>query len=296
MAVTSPTIGRLALYFGVESTRQGYLARAALGHGSPHDPELVRTLVAALEADIRPDGSVSGAALPTIWRVHELCDLGRGGEPAVAKLMQWVTSLQGQPGAFGEGCDKERHAQRACEHYVQGFFSPAPSAVRLAPLTIPNGKVFRAEPAARFALSCLALRGALRTGITGKVSIDQHVTSLSLLALGWTSWNGFFAPDVIVSGMHALALAGPGHQPIVAALVELVAANQEQTGGWPSADLFHVLEALLATGLPEASEAVRRAAPALAERQRADGTFGATAQQERALIGLRALLWGEGRL
>jgi len=40
---------------------------------------------------------------------------------------------------------------------------------------------------------------------------------------------------------------------------------------------------------------VRRALPALAARQRSDGSFGATAQQERALIGLRAaLLTGRG--
>jgi len=36
---------------------------------------------------------------------------------------------------------------------------------------------------------------------------------------------------------------------------------------------------------------VRRAATALDTRQRADGTFGIRTQQERALIGLRALLW-----
>jgi hypothetical protein len=36
---------------------------------------------------------------------------------------------------------------------------------------------------------------------------------------------------------------------------------------------------------------VRRAATALAARQRTDGTFGTMAQQERALIGLRGLLW-----
>jgi hypothetical protein len=34
--------------------------------------------------------------------------------------------------------------------------------------------------------------------------------------------------------------------------------------------------------------------PALIERQRTDGTFGVMAQQERALIGLTALLWVEG--
>jgi hypothetical protein len=38
---------------------------------------------------------------------------------------------------------------------------------------------------------------------------------------------------------------------------------------------------------------MRRAVPALLARQRIDGSFGATAQQERALIALRSLLWSE---
>ena len=293
--MTSPTIDPLALYFSAEHTRQGLLARAALGTASQRDPELTRAVVAALEADIRPDGSVGGAALPTIWRVHELSDLGRGGgDRAVSALMRWLLALQGKPGAFGEGCDKERHANRACEHYIQGFFAPGPPGARLAPVTFPNGKVFRAEPAARYALSCMALRAALRTGSGDRPSVERHVRSLAALAGGWTTWNGFFAPDAIVAGMHALAHAGPKQRPVVAALVGLVAAHQDASGSWPNADLFHTLEALMATDLPEAREVVRRAATALAERQRADGTFGATAQQERALIGLRALLWARG--
>jgi hypothetical protein len=292
--VTSSARERLALYFGPERTRPAWLARKALGIESPDDRELRRTLVAELERGIRPDGSVGGAALPTIWRVHELLDLGlQGGEPAVRSLMQWVLALQGKPGAFGEGCDKERHAKRACEHYVQGFFAPGPPGVRLAPITFPNGKAFRAEPAARFALSCLALRAALRSGVGERMLIDRHIRSLAALAAGWTSWTGFFAPDTIMAGLHALAFAGPVHRPLVASLVGLVAANQDAGGEWSNADLFQTLEALMATDLPEARAAVRRAGSALAARQRADGTFGGTAQQERALIGLRALLWGE---
>jgi hypothetical protein len=292
VAVTARAVERLALYFGVEQTRQGLLARSALRAESPRDPDITRALRATLEAEIRADGSVGGGALPTIWRVHELVDLGRGGgDQAVRALMRWLLGLQGKPGAFGEACDKERHAQRACEHYVQGFFAPAPPSVRLAPVTFPNGKVFRAEPAARYALSCMALRAALRTGSGDRPSVDRHVRSLTALAGGWTSWNGFFAPDAIVAGMHALAHAGPSQRPVVAGLVGLVARHQDAAGAWPNADLFHTLEALMATGLPEAREAVRRAVPALAERQRADGTFGGTAQQERALIGLRSLLW-----
>lgn len=293
--MTTAPLDRLALYFRAESSRQGLLARAALGAPAPDDPGLARTLAVELEAGIRLDGTVAGAALPTIWRVHELCDLGRDGrDPAVATLMRQVLAMQDQPGAFGEGCDRERHAQRACEHYVQGFFSPAPPTVRLAPVTFPNGKAFRAEPAARFALSCLALRGVFRTGTAGLPSIDRHVRSLSTIASAWTSWNGFFAPDMIVAGMHALAHAGLEHGATVGSLVGLVAGSQEPSGNWLDADFFHTLEALMATGLPEARDAVRRAVPALAARQRTDGTFGAAAQQERALIGLRALLWSRG--
>ena len=96
-----------------------------------------------------------------------------------------------------------------------------------------------------------------------------------------------------MAGLHALALGGQGYGDTVEALVDLVAANQGRDGHWPLADTFSTLEALLATGLPAARKAVRRTAPALADRQRADGSLGPTAQQERALVGLRAMLWAE---
>jgi hypothetical protein len=294
--IQGEVIDRLSLFFGVESTRQGILARAALG-SRDGDDELVSRLVAALETEIRPDGTVGGAVVPTIWRVHELLDLGRGGkEPAVGRALSWVLGLQGQPGAFGDGCDKPRHAQRICMHYVQGFFAPAPPEQRLAPITLPNGKVFRAEPAARFAISCLALRAALRTGQEARPAVQQHVMSLVGLAEQWTGWTGHFAPDVIVAGMHALALAGPEHQPVIEQLVKLFAEHQAPDGTWPNADPFHVLEGLLATRHPVAKAVIQRTRPALTSRQRADGTFGSPAQQERALIALRAMLWVEGAL
>jgi hypothetical protein len=287
-------IDRLGRFFRLEPTRQGVLARAALG-SDDRDGELVSRLLLAMETEIRSDGTVGGATVPTIWRVHELVDLGRGGrDPAVQRAMTWVLGLQDKPGGFGYGCDKPRHGQRICKHYLRGFFAPAPPEQRLTPITLPNGKVFRAEPAARFAISCLALRGALRTGHTARTAVEQHVASLAALAEQWTSWTGFFAPDVIVAGMHALALAGPTHQAAVARLVRLVAEHQASDGSWPNADLFHVLQALSATRHPEARVLVQRTGPSLASRQRADGTFGSPAQQERALIALRALLWAEG--
>lgn len=291
----SPTaIERLARYFGGLRTRQGILARRALGIPAAGDETLARDLAAAMTAELRPDGSVAGGAVPTIWRGHKLLDLGASAdEPAVRRILDWLIERQGRPGAYGEGCEKPRHQQRICEHYVQGFFAAAPVEQRLAPITFPLGKVFRAEPAARFAISCFGLRLALRAGLGDRRGVVQHLESLRLLAEQWTVWTGYFAPDVIVVGLHALAHGGRTYRPAVEALVGLMSAHQGADGLWPNADPLAAIEALLATGGPRAHEVIRRAAPALVERQRADGTFGPTAQQERALIGLRALRWAE---
>jgi hypothetical protein len=112
-----------------------------------------------------------------------------------------------------------------------------------------------------------------------------------LAQIGAPSTGSYFSPDTIVAGLHALAVAGPRYRGIVDRLVGLITTNQGVEGEWPAADLFQVLDALLAAGTLEAQVTVRRSATALTARQRLDGTFGTMAQQERALIGLRALLW-----
>jgi hypothetical protein len=206
--------------------------------------------------------------------------------------MSWILELQGKPGAFNEGCNPTRHAHKVCEHYISGFFSPAPPDQRLAPVMLPNGKVFRAEPAARFAISCLALRAVLRARFDAS-TIEKHVLSLIQLHERWAELDGYFGADAIVAGVHALAFVPPPHRGILSRLPALVAGRQAEDGSWPNADLFHTLEALLAIGTVEARTAVRRAIPALLARQRVDGSFGSTAQQERALIALRSLIWAE---
>jgi hypothetical protein len=289
----SPTaLERLSRFFSGIRSRQGILARAEVGLVAVDDPLLAVRLAQELTAELRPDGSVGGAAVPTIWRVHELLDLGRDlREPGLSRAVSWVLQRQNAPGAYGEGCDKTRHALRTCEHYLRGFFSPAPAAERVAPITLPSGKVFRAEPAARLAISCLALRAVLRAGFQDLPAVVAHLDSLRLLADAWTDWSGPFAPDVIITGLHTLALGGDAYRPVVERLVQLIAAQQHTDGHWENADLFLALDALMAAGMPTGRAAARRAVPALEERQRPDGSFGATAQQERALIGLRALHW-----
>ena len=287
-------IERLRLYFAELSTRQGVLARQALDQATPGDEVLSGRLVDEMRAETRMDGSISGAVVPTIWRAHELLDLGCGGDQAgTVRVMAWVLALQSKPGAFSEGCSPPRHSHRACEHFISGFFSPAPPVQRFAPVMFPNGKVFRAEPAARFAISCLALRAALRSRLEQRPGVEQHLTSLVQLQEQWDDWNGYFAPDAIVAGIHALAFAPGSHRKVLPRLAAAVAANQAEDGTWANADLFHTLEVLLALGVKQAHTAVRRAVPALLARQRIDGSFGSTAQQERALIALRALIWAE---
>jgi hypothetical protein len=288
-------IERLAEFFAPRTSRAAILAREGLGRPAPTDPAAREAAVAGLLEGLRPDGSVGGAALPTIWRAIELMDLGHSGqEPGTARLITWVLALAGQPGAFGEGCHPARHEQKACEHYLAGFFAPAPASERLAPITMPCGKTFRPEAAARFAVSCLGLRAVLQAGLAGRASVKKHLTSLSLLAEVWNDWGGYYAPDLVSSALFPLAIAPPVHRGATLRAAAFIADNQRDDGTWSNADLFHTLESLLAANTPPARKAVARAVPALLALQRKDGSFGPTAQEERALIGLRVLMMSQG--
>lgn len=199
--------------FAPRNSRPALLAREALGRAAPGDAAAREALVQGLQQGLRPDGSVGGAAIPTIWRAIELMELGHSGqEPTTARLVGWVLATAGQPGAFGEGCHPARHEQKACEHYLAGFFAPAPAGERLAPITLPCGKTFRAEAQARFAVSCLGLRAVIQAGLAGRASVKKHLTSLSLLAEVWTDWGGYWAPDLVASALHPMASAPPVHR------------------------------------------------------------------------------------
>lgn len=288
-------VKRLAKFFELQDTRQGVLARRLLGAPRAGDAELTLQLRRQLAAQVGPDGAVAGGLVFTAFRLIELIELGCDEEtPAVPRLIGWLQQQQDQPGSYSEGCAPPRHEQGACEHFLSGFLSPGPAEIRVAPVTIPNGKVFRAEPAARFALSCLGLRALLLTPARTYSGVKRHLTSLARLKDAWVTWDGYFPPDLVLTALTTLAAAGESERSAVAAGSQFVIAQQATDGGWPGADRFVALEALEMVGSPEATAAIRRAVPGLIARQRADGTFGPVAQQERALIALRALLGARG--
>ncbi len=288
LAVALEQLGKC---FSEQPNRQGILARRALGRPLAQDEVFASRLAQEMRRELRSDGSHGGAMLPTVWRAMELMDLGDVEGASLA--LDWVLRRQGAPGAYGEGCAESRHIAKVCEHFIGGFFSPAPPGERVAPITLPNGKAFRAEGAARMAVSCVALHAALRGGHQRRPLIEKHLASLVHLQEAWMQWDSYFPPDAMVSALFGLA-ASEVHRDAAGALVALIAGEQQANGSWPNGDLFHFLEALLATNLPDATEAVRRATPAVLARLRPNGTFGATARQERGLIGLRALLAAKG--
>ena len=285
-------IERLAAFFEPLESRQGVLARRLLGTPRPADAELTLRLRRQLAAQVGPDGSVAGGLAFAAFRLIELIELGCDEEtPAVPLLTRWLVQQQDQPGCYSEGCSPQRHEMGACEHFLSGFLSPGPADVRVSPVTIPNGKVFRAEPAARFALSCLGLRALLLTPARTYSGVKRHLTSLARLKETWQIWNGYFPPDLVLTALTVLAASGAGERAAAGTGTALLLQHQAADGGWPETDRFVALEALDMVHTVEAREAVRRAVPGLISRQRADGTFGPVAQQERCLIALRALMF-----
>ena len=249
---------------------EAVIARREAGEPRVADEGHARALAAELCTFRRDDGSWGGDLVRTAEALLLAHSLTPDPEPEVRDAIDagaaWIRARQGQPGAFAEGCTPERHALRFCEHFVTGFFSPAPPETDLSSLTLASGIRVGGDAAARLGASCLGLRSLLRWGVTG-ADVDSHVdgvrsivTGVALNAPSFISVAGYIA----AVGALAEAVPDPRNKAAVAAGLERIAGLQRADGSWRGVDAFHVLEALLAAAegghrTPSADGAIARA-------------------------------------
>jgi hypothetical protein len=279
---------------------ESVLARREAGEPRLADEGHARALAAELCAFMDEDGSWGGDLVRTAEALLLAHALTPEPESAVRSAVDaggaWIRARQGQPGAFAEGCTPERHALRFCEHFITGFFSPAPPETDLSTLTLSSGVRFGGDAAARLGASCLGLRALLRWGFDGP-DVDSHVDGVRVIVTGVAlNAPSFISVAGYISAVSALIEAEPDarNKAAVAAGLERIAGLQRADGSWRGVDAFHVLDALIAAARKEhrtksADGAIARAARMLALLQRADGTWGRETGPERTLTGWRAL-------
>ncbi len=283
-------IDQAAAFFAGRQTRQGVLARRAVGHPRPADTELTEHLVRAIRRKTRIDGSVDGSLLGTACASWELLELGCPVDhAAVVRTTGYILQTEDRDGHVGDGCDDVRHARHRCRDFLSGFFSPGPWDRAIAPLELPSGLRIEDEYDARFAASCYALRSVLRAGADKRNAVQRHVDSLLSLASLWEN-GGSWAPNLVIGALGALAYAPIEYRSRVVGLGRQILGRQAGDGSWTDTHPFHALEMLLGLTGPDVTRAARLAAPALIERQTNAGAFDATGSEEQALIALRVLL------
>jgi hypothetical protein len=271
---TAPYAGQLeraAEFFRERDTYEGVLARRVFGEPTSYDRELADHLIRERRRRSRMDGSIAGNLVLTARALWEIMELGADAEHAgVVRLSGYLLSQQDLPGRWSED-----------GMAGDGFFSPGPRHLPIAPLVLRSGTVFESEQDARFVASCLAMRGVLRAGHEERASVRSHLERLLRLKLN--------DPRLAFVVLGAIALAPPQYLPRMAPLLDETARGQRPDGTWPGVTVFHAVDLLMSVPNAQARALVARAAPHLASLQSASGGFDPTDNQALALIAVRAL-------
>jgi hypothetical protein len=279
-----------AEFFSGRKTRAAVVARRLLGIPDSDDDDLTDQLIRERRRRTRLDGSLDGSLMETAWSAWELLQLGCPSDhPGVNRMVGYLLSRQDKAGRWGEGCSERRHGIGHCRHSVSGFFSPGSRDESIAPLTLANGTVIASEYDARFAASCFALRVVLAAGQDRRSAVRQHVESLFGLVRRWRTDE--FSAGLMLGfcALGALGLAPFEDRSQVTALAAELLRRQDADGYWPGVPLFHALDCLWQIPGDDTIEAIARATPALLSLQRATGAFDESADEQQALIGVRAL-------
>ena len=282
----------LASFFADRQTRAGVVARQLLGIAHRDDDRLVAHLIRERRSKTRLDGSVDGSLRATAWSAWELLRLGCSkGHAGLDRMVGFLLSRQDQPGRFGEGCSERRHAIANCKHFMSGFFSPGSRDELIAPMGLPTQAVIVSEIAARFAVSCFALRSVLYAREERRDAVRRHIESLLTLSERWRDRETEFPStvDVVFCALGALGLAPPEYAEGVNRLTARIGEMQNEEGVWEDTSIFHALDGMLTLRSSAAREVIGRAMPRLLQMQQPSGAFDESQDEELALIALRAL-------
>ncbi|HEV8305778.1 MAG TPA: hypothetical protein VGQ25_12500 [Gemmatimonadales bacterium] len=252
-------IAKLEAFFQTCETRPGVLARQAVGKEKAGDGKLAELLCNERRARTRMDGSIGDSLLDTAWAAWEMMDLGLDAlDGGLDRLVSWVLGK--------------------VEARTAAPLPPPP-----LPLVLPSGLVLEAAGDAAYATRAIALRTLVRARHGGRPGVAAVVRELAQGPQPATL-------NLSASVLGALALAPPEHRHHLDGLIGRLGAAQGADGAWAGADLFHMLEALVLAGIRPARVLIAKAVPALLPLQRDTGAFDDPPHEERALIGLRALL------
>ncbi len=272
-------------WLGERRDYYGYLARREASRGAP---ELARHLRGDLLAKQDPDGSWGNrdlaASAEALWWLLDL-GLTAGSVPLVRGL-DWIYDRREAEGAYGSGCTPAKHAQKLCEHYLSGFFSPGPSD-EPQQLTLQNGQAVTSDVGARLLVSSRALRSALRAN-PGDPRSGQSVAGLRGLPL-YLDYGGIFAPALLVGALQALAWADGPHSSELTAGLETLSTAQDPDGTWPKVEFFFVLETLLEVKHPLSAQMLKRGLPRLLETQLKNGSWGRRHTAAQTWIAVKVL-------
>lgn len=298
MAFTPTDMNRaldgVAEFFRSRQTRAGVVARRLLSATTTEDDVLSHQLINERRRKTRMDGGVGGWVAATTFSAWELIQLGcRPDHTGLSRMLGYILDRQDKPGRFGEGCSERRHNIGHCHHYIGGFFSPGSKDEIVAPLALPSGSVFTEEWDARFAGSCFALRTVLQARQERRDAVIRHVESLVDLADRWRRAEFPVETELAFTALSAVAVAPLQYRPAAEGMAARLIDQQQPDGTWDKTSTFQAIDALLSVPSAESQVAVRHATESIIQEQRPDGSFDDDANEERALIALRAI-WSIG--
>ena len=267
----------------------GYLVKKDQGRGAP---ELATHLRGDIQAQQRRDGywldpdEDAPSLVLTSEYLFQLLNLGLAGTSrAVERGIEWMYSMRGADGAFGEGTALD-HTLTPIPGIGNGFFSPCKSDEAME-ITLPNGQHIASDAGARL----LASERAMRTILRANMDDAQAVPSVAALrgAPLYLEYGGTFTPAVLVGAIQALAWTHTPYIGEVVAGLEALRDNGEADGSWPNVEFFFVLEMLLEVRHPMALRMMEGAMPRLYEGQHKNGSWGRGYMAPQTWIGLNVL-------